>query len=149
MMEDCFMPSSYHANAARGPLEFDLELQIAAISRKVREVQWARIVNGVAGDLCHKRRSQEYLPGEIDLQRRPYKKRVAVESLKRQAVISPIIFRRGAHRKSRCDAVGEPQPHAGRRTTFPHAGIGGFGDLRDRKSTRLNSSHLGISYAVF
>src|SRR5262245_63905328 len=24
-----------------------------------------------------------------------------------------------------------------------------FSDLRDRKSTRLNSSHLGISYAVF
>src|SRR5262245_63028343 len=23
------------------------------------------------------------------------------------------------------------------------------GDIRDRKSTRLNSSHLGISYAVF
>src|ERR1035441_8907023 len=26
---------------------------------------------------------------------------------------------------------------------------GGFGDSTDRKSTRLNSSHLGISYAVF
>src|SRR5205814_8275915 len=25
----------------------------------------------------------------------------------------------------------------------------GFGPARDRKSTRLNSSHLGISYAVF
>src|SRR5947199_7349170 len=29
----------------------------------------------------------------------------------------------------------------------PHAGEGGEGE--DRKSTRLNSSHLGISYAVF
>src|SRR5947199_5584746 len=27
--------------------------------------------------------------------------------------------------------------------------VAGFGDLGDRKSTRLNSSHLGISYAVF
>src|ERR1035438_10639411 len=25
----------------------------------------------------------------------------------------------------------------------------GFGEIGDRKSTRLNSSHLGISYAVF
>src|SRR5665811_2605614 len=37
-------------------LEFELKLQIAAISRKVREVQWARIVNGVAGKLSRKRR---------------------------------------------------------------------------------------------
>src|SRR5437899_3818927 len=29
------------------------------------------------------------------------------------------------------------------------AGIGGDGGELDRKSTRLNSSHLGISYAVF
>src|SRR5436853_1632233 len=28
-------------------------------------------------------------------------------------------------------------------------GVGGRVDARDRKSTRLNSSHLGISYAVF
>src|SRR5205814_5244607 len=27
--------------------------------------------------------------------------------------------------------------------------VGGRGGLEDRKSTRLNSSHLGISYAVF
>src|SRR5262245_64987610 len=34
----------------------------------------------------------------------------------------------------------------------PAAGVGGPGGLalaEDRKSTRLNSSHLGISYAVF
>src|ERR1700690_1137144 len=125
MMEDCFMPSSYHANAARGPLEFELELQIGTIFLEVCKVQRPRIVNGVAGDLCHKSRSQEHLPAEIDLHRWPYKKRVAVEGLKRQAVIGPVIFRRDAHRKSWRDAVGEPQPHAGRRTTFPHAGIGG------------------------
>src|SRR5690349_24157477 len=29
------------------------------------------------------------------------------------------------------------------------AGRGEFGDLLDRKSTRLNSSHVEISYAVF
>src|SRR3712207_8429421 len=28
-------------------------------------------------------------------------------------------------------------------------GVGGDGDLQDRKSTRLNSSHANISYAVF
>src|SRR5256885_5507983 len=31
----------------------------------------------------------------------------------------------------------------------PSAQIGAFERLRDRKSTRLNSSHLVISYAVF
>src|ERR1035438_6986011 len=38
-------------------------------------------------------------------------------------------------------------------SNFPHAGgrfvSGGAGLSADRKSTRLNSSHLGISYAVF
>src|SRR5471030_1493564 len=35
---------------------------------------------------------------------------------------------------------------------LPHPAVGGFhiaGECRDRKSTRLNSSHLGIAYAVF
>src|SRR5436853_3094260 len=31
----------------------------------------------------------------------------------------------------------------------PGQGAGGLGVGEDRKSTRLNSSHLGISYAVF
>src|SRR5450631_4403824 len=114
MMEDCFMPSSYHANAARGPLEFDLELQIGAVFLEVCKVQRTRIIDRVAGDLCHKRRSQEHLPAEVDLHRWPYKKRVAVKGLKRQAVIGPVIFRRDAHRKSWCDAVGEAQRDAGR-----------------------------------
>src|ERR1019366_10421218 len=130
MMEDCFMPSSYHANAARGPLEFDLELQIAAISRKVREVQWARIVNGVAGDLSRKRRGQQYFAGEIDLQRRSDKERMACEGLQRQAVIGAVIFRSDAQSKSWRNAIGEPQRHAGRRIAFPHARIGPFDDLR-------------------
>src|SRR3712207_7144505 len=30
-----------------------------------------------------------------------------------------------------------------------HHGGAAFGELRDRKSTRLNSSHANISYAVF
>src|SRR2546430_10191584 len=35
--------------------------------------------------------------------------------------------------------------------TLEHPGVGreGVGDQRDRKSTRLNSSHSQISYAVF
>src|SRR5262245_62198803 len=36
-------------------------------------------------------------------------------------------------------------PHGGHRRAWSHRGHAG----RDRKSTRLNSSHLGISYAVF
>src|ERR1039458_7213623 len=33
--------------------------------------------------------------------------------------------------------------------TIPKRGYRFAGEIRDRKSTRLNSSHLGISYAVF
>src|ERR1035438_4803176 len=39
-------------------------------------------------------------------------------------------------------------PSAPRASTFTGGGAFGIGCL-DRKSTRLNSSHLGISYAVF
>src|SRR5256885_6677860 len=46
--------------------------------------------------------------------------------------------RQFAHRSSRPATAPNPMPKAGR------ANIGG-----DRKSTRLNSSHLVISYAVF
>src|SRR5262245_65034444 len=38
----------------------------------------------------------------------------------------------------------EPAADAGERAARASTGVG-----RDRKSTRLNSSHLGISYAVF
>src|SRR5215472_18926396 len=41
--------------------------------------------------------------------------------------------------RSRCPGQAVRQPRAGRETHWH----------RDRKSTRLNSSHLGISYAVF
>src|SRR5438309_8896777 len=35
-------------------------------------------------------------------------------------------------------------------TVLLHSGEdGGYGEIRDRKSTRLNSSHSSISYAVF
>src|SRR5258705_3576392 len=37
----------------------------------------------------------------------------------------------------------------GRTVRRPPAGAGHFRQDQDRKSTRLNSSHLGISYAVF
>src|SRR5947199_4216021 len=40
-----------------------------------------------------------------------------------------------------------PAPGAGDRRHL--RGAGGLPGRRDRKSTRLNSSHLGISYAVF
>src|ERR1039458_3802794 len=44
------------------------------------------------------------------------------------------------------------QRMSGERTTWFHGFNGGTGRMcwaTDRKSTRLNSSHLGISYAVF
>src|SRR5262245_36391919 len=41
-----------------------------------------------------------------------------------------------------------PAPHHGRRKAVPHEIHRGARHV-DRKSTRLNSSHLGISYAVF
>src|SRR5262245_22601610 len=40
-------------------------------------------------------------------------------------------------------------PVTGARVLDLFAGTGGLGLESDRKSTRLNSSHLGISYAVF
>src|SRR5262245_64279194 len=47
-------------------------------------------------------------------------------------------------------ADGTARPAAGTLTAFdPPSGPGIRVDSLDRKSTRLNSSHLGISYAVF
>src|SRR5262245_65250016 len=55
-----------------------------------------------------------------------------------------------------CAAKKKPRLSAPRDDLFGRAGAGFFGGgapfqkiQRDRKSTRLNSSHLGISYAVF
>src|SRR5438067_7623566 len=39
-------------------------------------------------------------------------------------------------------------PRLGKRVATPD-GVGRVGDLEDRKSTRLNSSHVSSSYAVF
>src|SRR5258705_11438139 len=46
----------------------------------------------------------------------------------------------------RSRGVAPPPGHSGRKSPGRHRRVGGGGD---RKSTRLNSSHLGISYAVF
>src|SRR5437899_10129779 len=52
---------------------------------------------------------------------------------------------RGAIRRQPPSAFGDCRSPRGRRQrTVPRAVV-----ARDRKSTRLNSSHLGISYAVF
>src|SRR5256885_7968779 len=55
--------------------------------------------------------------------------------------------------------AGRPRRHAARRARVAHSGLrdprlhggdqAGTGRAADRKSTRLNSSHLVISYAVF
>src|SRR2546422_1101749 len=49
-------------------------------------------------------------------------------------------------RPTLCPKVGEPPPHVSLREKIEKRGEG---SLRDRKSTRLNSSHGYISYAVF
>src|SRR5699024_12671820 len=52
-------------------------------------------------------------------------------------------------RTRRCTAAPRPAPRRFRRWRAVHAGGGGSRHRRDRKSTRLNSSHVSISYAVF
>src|SRR5256885_3907758 len=52
--------------------------------------------------------------------------------------------RAAAFRKARAGHMGH-----GAAQCALHQADGGGGDQRDRKSTRLNSSHLVISYAVF
>src|SRR6478735_10400981 len=47
-------------------------------------------------------------------------------------------------RSQRTGAFVQPQPEVG-----PPGALMGLGAVEDRKSTRLNSSHLVISYAVF
>src|SRR2546430_4671865 len=52
----------------------------------------------------------------------------------------------GAHRRGRAAREQRPELHRGEAV---HRGGAGGGPLPDRKSTRLNSSHSQISYAVF
>src|SRR5438045_8233026 len=67
------------------------------------------------------------------------------------------LFRSGREREQRRRAGGEHEQALGRRAsqfggddqTARRDGQGPARARRDRKSTRLNSSHLGISYAVF
>src|SRR5699024_11851865 len=54
----------------------------------------------------------------------------------------------GAHQQRRPPAAGGG-PVIGGRGCPPHRPRGGPGGPGDRKSTRLNSSHVSISYAVF
>src|SRR5437899_9926223 len=58
------------------------------------------------------------------------------------------ILDQPAHRQEPIDS-GRDVGHRGKRRFEHHARDRFFGRERDRKSTRLNSSHLGISYAVF
>src|SRR5438477_11204818 len=46
-------------------------------------------------------------------------------------------------------ALGTPARDAAHRVVARDAAAGAAADLEDRKSTRLNSSHMSISYAVF
>src|SRR5688500_19164705 len=54
--------------------------------------------------------------------------------------------------RSLLEHVQNRHPRPGRHGAPGHGGLGAVqarGDIQDRKSTRLNSSHLVISYAVF
>src|SRR5205814_8440155 len=53
-----------------------------------------------------------------------------------------VPWRRGRYGRHRSTTLAGARASAGRRRLFERRN-------RDRKSTRLNSSHLGISYAVF
>src|SRR5436305_11114478 len=62
--------------------------------------------------------------------------------------------RRSSDLRGRGAGADEPHPPADRRAPRPGAAHGGDPhhlqrDRQDRKSTRLNSSHVRISYAVF
>src|SRR5690606_41456020 len=60
---------------------------------------------------------------------------------------------RGARVHARFHRLGRRRPHPpvhrARRQSAPDSQPVGLAPVRDRKSTRLNSSHVKISYAVF
>src|SRR5690606_41899976 len=80
-------------------------------------------------------------PAEIGEELRPATERQRVQPLARgQVAQRDVGAQRGAHRRrvERLNACRKPARHSFDRRR-----------LQDRKSTRLNSSHVKISYAVF
>src|SRR5262245_6086406 len=67
--------------------------------------------------------------------------RATISFLKYQGSTSMLLGRRS---RARCSEISSKSVPSVRSPTFS-----GLRTLGDRKSTRLNSSHLGISYAVF
>src|SRR2546430_10466751 len=65
-------------------------------------------------------------------------RRVAAKLLGRSAVSAAVLR----------ELLADPSPRIRESAAFA-AGVGERRDTRDRKSTRLNSSHSQISYAVF
>src|SRR2546427_7933324 len=63
-----------------------------------------------------------------------------------RAAHSRATFRRRSHPGR---VVGEVTDEAGEEADIRGVNVGGRESLQDRKSTRLNSSHSQISYAVF
>src|SRR5690606_41758030 len=58
------------------------------------------------------------------------------------------VRQRGARARRRGAGALDPPQHQARAAARPPAGPRARGGARDRKSTRLNSSHVKISYAV-
>src|SRR5262245_43047578 len=93
----------------------------------------AELLQRVArGDLCAAPFVHE--PSDADAQLLPRGRALGFQSIEPRAVD-------GFERKPKLKALGRPRVHGCRCFERPPA--------PDRKSTRLNSSHLGISYAVF
>src|SRR5205814_10187305 len=62
----------------------------------------------------------------------------------------PICLSRNGPLPTGCEGDSSPYASIASRATAPVIGNAStYEKFRDRKSTRLNSSHLGISYAVF
>src|SRR3712207_7460597 len=73
-------------------------------------------------------------------------------TLFRSLELLPDIFGRGVDEHEPDDLIGVGggvEPHEDAADRVPDEHIGAGDTRRDRKSTRLNSSHANISYAVF
>src|SRR5689334_24451266 len=70
-------------------------------------------------------------------------------ALQERRVLGAHVDDDARERRTRRGIDGVDERDAGRRALLFARDHGALGDRRDRKSTRLNSSHSSISYAVF
>src|SRR3712207_7824810 len=70
-------------------------------------------------------------------------------TLFRSAVLGLVWFLRAHGDPLSRTVAGDPRPAVDSSSDLPSLGLYALGTTIDRKSTRLNSSHANISYAVF